>query len=174
LKNPEHFVSWIRDAHSMEQATIDNIGRLLQRMKEYPDFCERYRAHLDESRLQLGRLERALSLLDADASFVKDTVMRLAGVFQAIGTAIAPDEPVKHCLAAYSYENFEIASYVSLVAAAEAAGHSKIAELCNASLAEERAMAEWLEDFIPRITRSFLGDEAGGAATSQGQSDTAA
>jgi ferritin-like metal-binding protein YciE len=156
----------------MEQATIDNIGRLLQRMKGYPEFCDRYRQHLDESRIQLGRMERALSLMEADSSFVKDTVMRVAGVFQALGTAVAPDEPVKHCLAAFSYENFEVASYVSLAAAAEECGYPQIAELCQASLSEERAMAKWLEEFIPQLTLDFLANSAAadaGAQQSQGR-----
>jgi ferritin-like metal-binding protein YciE len=154
----ETLIAWLRDAHAMERATMDNIERLLDRMERYPDFRARYDLHLRDSAAQLGRIERCLDTLDADRSLVKDTMMRVTGFAEAFATSIAPDAAVKHCLAAYSYENFEAASYVSLIAAAEALGFSQIAELCGHSLAEERAMALWLENYIPEITQAYLND----------------
>lgn len=155
-KQTETLVTWLRDAHAMERATIDNIDRLLDRMRRYPAFCERYRQHLIESRLQLTRIESALRTLDADNSALKDAMMRALGVVQAFGTAVADDEPVKHCLAALSYENFEIASYISLSAACMECGHAEIRDLMEGSLKEEREMARWLETYIPQITVEFL------------------
>ena len=152
-------IAWLRDAHAMERATIDNIKRLLERMEAHPEFVARYDAHLRDSAAQLGRIERCLDALDADRSVLKDTMMRLTGYAEAFTTAIAPDEAVKHGLAAYSYEHFEIASYTSLIAAAESLGLTEVQELCTLSLQEEREMAEWLEQYIPQATCNYL-DEA--------------
>jgi ferritin-like metal-binding protein YciE len=155
----ENLAAWLKDAHAMERATIDNITRLLDRMEDHPEFCTRFRTHLTDSRAQLKRLEDALKRLDEDTSALKDVTMRATGWLQALTTAAADDEPVKHCLMAYGYENFEIASYLSLAAAAAACGESEIREMCEQSLAEERDVARWLEGYIPQITASHLAGE---------------
>jgi ferritin-like metal-binding protein YciE len=118
----ENLKDWLRDAHAMERATIDNIERLVERLEGHPELSNRYRQHLDESRQQLQRLEQCLGRLGTDASVVKDTATRMLGIFQVYATGATPDEPVKHCLAGYAYENFEIASYTSLIGAAEVCG----------------------------------------------------
>lgn len=156
--------AWLRDAHAMEKGTIDNIERLVGRLKAFPRLAERYRAHLAESRQQLERLEGCLKELDADPSAVKDTGMKLAGIAQAYLTGPASDEPVKHCLAAYSYENFEIASYLSLIAAAEQCALPRIKQACEQSLQEERAMAKAIEEALPEVTRTYLRDPKAAAA----------
>ena len=155
---------WLRDAHAMEKGTIDNIERLVERLKAFPVLADRYRTHLQESRQQLQRLETGLKELGSDASFLKDAGMKLAGIAQVYVTGPAPDEPVKHCLAAYGYEQFEIASYLSLIAAAEACGLPGIAQACRQSLEEERAMARVIEESIPEVTRAYLQDARAAAA----------
>jgi ferritin-like metal-binding protein YciE len=149
-------IAWLRDAHAMERATLDNIQRLLKRMDGYPEFTERYRMHMAESESQLDRVNRALDKLAAAPSAVKDTTTRATGWFEAYVAALSDDEEVKHCLAAFAYENFEMASYTSLIAAADACGENSIAADCRLSLSEEKAMAKWLEDFIPKVTVGFL------------------
>ena len=150
--------NWLRDAHAMESGTIDNIERLVDRLKAFPELASRYRTHLEESRHQLQRLEACLEELGSDPSALKDAGMKLAGVAQAYVTGPASDEPVKHCLAAYGYENFEVASYLSLIAAAERCGVPSIQRACEQSLEEERAMARAIEDAIPEVTRTYLKD----------------
>jgi ferritin-like metal-binding protein YciE len=149
-------VHWLRDAHAMERATIDNIERLLDRMKDYPAVCERYRQHLDESRQQLERLDTCLHDLGTDSSSIKDTATRVLGVAQVYATGAANDEPMKHCLAAYAYEHFEIASYEALIEAADLCGMAGVREACEMSLNEERAMADWLDKNLRLVARQYL------------------
>jgi ferritin-like metal-binding protein YciE len=162
--NTDTLADWLRDAHAMEKGTIDNIERLVGRLKAFPILADRYRTHLQESRRQLERLEQCLKELGTDASFLKDSGMKLAGIAQVYVTGPSSDEPVKHCLAAYGYENFEIASYISLIAAAEACGRPAIKQACEQSLQEERAMARVLEESIPEVTRRYLSDPKAAAA----------
>ena len=162
--NRENLRDWLRDAHAMEKGTIDNIERLVSRLQAFPVLADRYRTHLQESRQQLQRLEQCLKELGSDPSFLKDAGMKLAGGAQVYVTGPASDEPVKHCLAAYGYENFEIASYISLMAAADACGLPSIIKACEQSLEEERAMARVIEESIPEVTRRFLSDPKAAAA----------
>lgn len=147
---------WLRDAHAMERSTIDTIQRLIARLENFPTVTQRYQKHLDESREQLHRIEKCLKSLDEDVSTVKDTATRLTGFLQSYTTALAEDEPVRHCLAAYSYENFEIGAYLALIGAAEELRLPDIKTACEASLREERDMAEWLENHLPWIAETYL------------------
>jgi ferritin-like metal-binding protein YciE len=52
---------------------------------------------------------------------------------------------------------FEMANYRVLIAAAEACGETEIKRLCEESLREEEAMATWLDQQIPMVTRRYLG-----------------
>ncbi len=59
-------------------------------------------------------------------------------------------------LADYASEHFEIACYRSLIAAAEEAGKPQVAEVCSEILEDEEAMADWIEEQIPEVTRLVL------------------
>lgn len=73
----------------------------------------------------------------------------------AIGHSVAPDEIVKNSFANFAFENYEIAAYKSLLALAQQAGDAGSVQLLEANLAEEQAMAEWLDDNIEAVTLQY-------------------
>lgn len=156
----ETLVQWLRDAHAMEKVTIDNIARLVDRLRDFQQIEERYRAHLQESREHVVRVERCLHKLGSDPSMLKDTPTRLLGIAQIYTTWPGEDEPLKHCLAGFSFENFEIAAYASLIAAADVMGEAEIKRTCQQSLEEERAMADWIQNSLAAMTQQYLAQEA--------------
>jgi ferritin-like metal-binding protein YciE len=155
-KDADEFIAWLRDAHSMETATIGNIKRILPHLAEFPDLAERYRVHIDESKEQAQRLEDALARFDAGPSTVKETAMRGLGVAESFVTQFTSDQPLKDCLAAYAYEQFECASYRSLIAGAKSLGENKMAASFQKSLEEEEDMASAIAENIPRLTEYYL------------------
>jgi len=159
----KQLVSWLTDAHAMERATIDNIERVVDQMDKYPQMAQRYTSHLAESRQQLERIEQCLNRVGADPSTIKDTATRIGGLLQSYVTAFSSDDTLKHCLAGYAYENFEIASYKSLIAAADECNETEIKSLCEQSLREEEEMAAWLASHIDGVTRIVLHANAGSA-----------
>lgn len=54
---------------------------------------------------------------------MKDTMMSLVGNMAALGHSAAPDEVLKNTFANFAFEDFEIASYTSLLILADLAGH---------------------------------------------------
>lgn len=66
------------------------------------------------------------------------------------------DEVVKGAMAGYVFENLEIATYTVLIEAAEVAGELETVEVCRSIIKEEVAMAEWLKEHLPAVTRAFL------------------
>ena len=149
-------VDWLRDAHAMERTTVDNLDRLADRFSRHPDLAGRFREHWRESLSQVAALEACLKKLGSDTSTFRDLASRFVGIAQAYAGAISLDEPVKDCLAAYASMHLEIATYVSLRAAAEELAEPEIVQMCDQHLERERAMTGWLEQQITEVTLDFL------------------
>jgi ferritin-like metal-binding protein YciE len=150
-------VAWLRDAHAMERATVDTFDHLAERLgRPYPELAARFRQHWEESLGQVERIETCLKDLGSDTSTFKDLRSRFIGIAQAYAVEVLPDELVKDCVAAYASRNFEIATYISLGAAARKLEQPTIAQMCEQNLQQERGMASWLEQRIPEATLEFL------------------
>ena len=150
-------VAWLRDAHAMERATVDTLDHLAERLRRrYPELAARFRQHWQETLGQVERIETCLKSLRSDTSTFKDLRSRFIGIAQAYAVEVLPDELVKDCLAAYASRHFEIATYISLAAAARNLEQPAIAQMCEENLQQERAMAGWLEQEIPEATSEFL------------------
>jgi ferritin-like metal-binding protein YciE len=72
------------------------------------------------------------------------------------------DEVLKNTFANHAFENFEIASYKSLIAMAEAAGHQRFVPALQETLREEEKTARLIYDMIEPITQKYLMREAQG------------
>ncbi len=157
MTNGKHtLIEWLRNAHAMERASVDNLDRLADRFSRWPQFAGPFREYWQESLGQVERIEACLKKLGSDTSTFKDLTSRFIGIAQAYAVAVVPDEVVKDCLAAYTWRHFEIAAYVSLGAAALMLEEPEVARMCNEHLQQERTMASWLEEQIPEVTLEFL------------------
>mgnify|MGYP002039196635 FL=1 len=105
--------------------------------------------------------------LGGSTSTLKDLAGKLMAFGQAVGGMAMSDEVVKGAMAGYVFENMEIASYTVLIEAAEAVGDSATAQACRSILKEEVAMAEWLKEHLPEVTRAFLARSADPDATAK-------
>jgi ferritin-like metal-binding protein YciE len=152
----KHLTDWLRDAHGMEQQATEILKRQVQRLESYPELKERIERHVHETERQAERLEQCLQRLGEDTSLVKDVMGKVSGNMGAIANAAATDEVVKNALADYAFEHFEIASYKSLIAAADAVGDTETTSVCRQNLKEEEEMANWVGDHIDSLTRAFL------------------
>jgi ferritin-like metal-binding protein YciE len=149
-------VDWLRDAHAMEKTSVDNLDRLADRFSRHPELAVRFREHWRDSVGQVVALEACLRKLGSDTSTFKDVARRFVGIAQAYAGAISLDEPVKDCQAAYASMHLEIATYVSLRAAAMELDEQELVRICDEHLQRERTMAGWLEQQITEVTLDFL------------------
>ncbi len=155
-KTKQILVTWLRDAHAMEQASVDTLDRLADRLSRNPPLAVRFREHWRESVSQVEHIETCLKSLGSDTSTLKDLTSRFMGIAQAYAVAVLPDEQVKDCLSAYASKHFEIATYVSLGSAARELEEPEIVRMCDEHLEQERAMASWIEEQIPEVTLEFI------------------
>jgi ferritin-like metal-binding protein YciE len=82
------------------------------------------RQHITETEQQIARLDELLHEAGTERSVLKDWATSIMANLAAIGHSIMPDEILKNHFANHAFENFEIASYISLIALAEATGNA--------------------------------------------------
>lgn len=146
------FVTGLQNAHAVEHQALGLIDRQLDRLIQYPDVADRLRLHRRETEDQIVRLETILSDLRESPSGLKDLALGLVGNLAALAHAPAPDEVLKNNFVNLAFENFEIASYRSLLTLADAGSFQHALPLLGTTLAEEEAMGTWVEAHIPAIT----------------------
>jgi ferritin-like metal-binding protein YciE len=156
----DNLIAWLRDAHAMEAATTDNLERLIARADKYPQLKTHMQHHLEVSRRQTDEIEQQLKALGSDTSTLKDMAMRLAGRLEPLLSGVTADDMPKHCIAAHSWEQFEIGAYRSMLGAAEELGMSELQQMCERFIGEEQEMANVFFEQLPAITRQYLREYA--------------
>jgi len=146
------FVTGLRNAHAMENQALAMLQPQANRIRNYPEVASRIEQHIAETEAQIQRLEQLLGDRNEEHSSFKDMVMSLVGGVGAMGHAVADDEILKNSLANYAFENYEIAAYNSLIALAKALNLQEALPLLEQNLAEEEAMASWLDEHLADVT----------------------
>jgi ferritin-like metal-binding protein YciE len=147
-------IAGLKDAYAMERQAEDMLSGQARRADDYPQVKAKLQQHAEETRQQQKRLERCLDSLGQSPSVLKDTFQRTIGAAQSLFNMSAQDEIIKHALADYAFEHFEIASYKGLIALAELTGEPRVAEVARQNLREEEAMATWLDGQLATIVKT--------------------
>jgi ferritin-like metal-binding protein YciE len=156
------FTTALVNLHAVEKQARQLMERQIERVQSYPDVAMRLRQHLDETNRQEERLDQLLDQFNESRSMLKDMAMQFTANMGAMTHAMADDEILKNTFANLAFENFEIASYRSAIAMAEAGGYSEAAQTLKQSLREEEQMAEWVGSNVETVTRQYLGLKASG------------
>jgi ferritin-like metal-binding protein YciE len=148
----------------MEKQALEMMERQSGRLDDFPQVQQQVKAHAEETRQQMHRLEQCLDALGEDRSALKDTAMSLLGNMAAMSHAVASDEVLKNTFANYAFEHYEIAAYKSLIALANDLGLTNTIALLKTSLDEEEKMADWVGKNIEPVTRMYISWEERRAA----------
>jgi ferritin-like metal-binding protein YciE len=149
-------VGWLNDAYAMERSITQVLQRHVKDAKDLPEVQTRLQQHLDATERHAELVQGCVERLGGDTSKLKSGVAQVMGAVQGMSTSLAKDELVKNALQDYSTEHMEIASYQSLLAAAQQLGDTETASVCEQILQDEEAMQAWLREQIPTITRQVL------------------
>ena len=152
----EVFVTGLKNAHAMENQALSIMKPQLSRIENYPEVAAKLEQHIRETDRQIVRIEQILDGLDEDHSSLKDMALSLTGSMAAMAHTMAGDEILKNSFANFAFEHFEMAAYKSLLTVAEAGGYRAATSALQANLAEEKAMAQWLDENIVSVTTKFL------------------
>jgi ferritin-like metal-binding protein YciE len=163
----ENLLDWLRDAHAMEQQAETMLSTTASRIENYPEMKARLEQHIEETREQARLIKGCIDRLGGDPSTVKDMAAKATATAQGLSGMFVSDEIVKAAMASYTFEHMEIASYRALIAAAKVAGEIETRQICERILAEEEAMAAWLAEHLPVVTKKFLQLDATPDATAK-------
>lgn len=153
----QQLIAWLTDAHAMELALVKVLENHAKDAERHPDIRARDEEHLAETRTHASQVERCLELLGAEKpSAVKNMMGTAMGKMQGAMSGPFGDEIMKNFLSDYAGEHMEIACYRALIVAADEIGETEVSEICGEIIADEEAMAEWLEERLPEITRLSL------------------
>jgi ferritin-like metal-binding protein YciE len=152
----DHLIAWLKSAHAMEEQAITMLGAEAKRLENYPDLKARMLSHLEETQRQAEDLQLLLNQMSGAPSALKDIAGRIAATVQGLPGMLVSDEVVKFTASAYAFEHLEIATYRMLITVADELGEREAQAIFERILAEEMAMAAWLENNLDPITRVFL------------------
>ena len=152
----DHLMDWLRNAHAMEEQAETMLAAQADRTGDYPDLQVRIRQHLAETRGQAEKLRRCIERRGGSVSGLKDAAAKTLAYVQGLVGMMQGDEIVKGAIAAYTFEQMEIATYIALSTAAEMAGDGETAQVANDILDEEEAMADYLIDGLPELVEKYL------------------
>ncbi len=154
----DQIIDWLRDAYAMECS----MELILEKISKSDIQSSEYRAaaaiHLMETRQHSRIVRSLLKDLDADISSLKTGLGMAAGTIKHFSASLSRDERIKDLLTGYSMEQFEIACYEALFAAADVAGLPEVMNACQQILSDEEKMAENIREILPRVVQEYLGE----------------
>jgi ferritin-like metal-binding protein YciE len=161
MTQQQNVLSWLKDAHAMEQGAVLNLENHAAAAEGYPEVQSKLYGHAEATRQHAILVERCIERLGGHPSVLKEAIGTVMGKVQGVANLPAQDTVVKNALGDLAAEHFEIASYTSLIAAAEHTGDEETATVCRRILRDEEEMADWLHAQISVITRKFLAEQTG-------------
>jgi ferritin-like metal-binding protein YciE len=135
------FIDELRDTYDAERQLTKALAKLAKASSN-PDLREAFESHLEETQGQIERLEQVFESLDEKVR--GKHCEGIAGIIEE-GKSIMEedfdDTTMDACLIAAGQraEHYEMAAYGTLVAWAQAMGHTEAAKLLQVTLDEEKA-----------------------------------
>jgi ferritin-like metal-binding protein YciE len=161
----DYLLAWLNDAYAMENGLIPVLENHASDAKDFPMIQARDREHLEQTRRHAEMVKSCIERLGGNVNSIKSGLGKVTGTIQGMATAMAHDEVIKNCLSDFAAENFEVASYQALIAAAQDLGDQETAAVCRQILGEDADMANWIIQNLPMAVTQFLQrQEASGQA----------
>lgn len=156
------FITGCKNAHALEKEARQILSRQIERLQNYPEMEAILRRHLDETNGHEQRMDEILAALGEERSVLKDWATQIMGNAAAIAHVPMGDEILKNTFANHAFENFEVASYTSLITMAQVAGETRFVSALQQNLREDENAAQMIKDQVEPITRKYLARIAAG------------
>lgn len=150
------YLAWLNDAHAMEVGLVKTLEKQVESTEREPQMQRRISEHLGETRRHVDLVKECIEHNGGDTSAGKDMLSKMSATLAGWGTTLMGDAMVKQVHQSYAAEQFEIATYTAIKAAAQARGDTQTAKICDIILADEERMAQWLIEQIPYVVTRHL------------------
>lgn len=115
-------ISWLNDACARKNGLIPILQNHAHDARGRPARQVRIQEHVEEAGGHAERIRHGLERIGAPPSTLKGALGSVMGLVEAPVTGAFSDELGKNCLMDHASENFVIAAYEALVAAAQEVG----------------------------------------------------
>jgi len=135
------FVDELRDTYDAEKQLTKALPKMAK-AADSPELRAAFESHLEETRRQIERLEEVFAVLEEKARGKHcDGIAGIIEEGKAIMEEDFDDATMDACLIAAGQraEHYEMAAYGTLIAWAQAMGHTEVAALLEQNLEEEKA-----------------------------------
>jgi ferritin-like metal-binding protein YciE len=156
MAHTEMVIAWLNDAYGMEQSITHVLENHAKDAKDHPQLQSGIQQHLEATKRHADLVKQQIERLGGSTSTVKTAMSHVMGMGQSVSTGMAKDELVKNALTDYATEHMEIASYRALQTAAMDLGDQDLARTCETIMADEMAMAQFLEQNLPTVVSMTL------------------
>jgi ferritin-like metal-binding protein YciE len=155
----EQLVSYIEDAHALEQMMELAIQGMMSSAPDFPEFQDPLSHHLEETKRHKALLEERLRAHGGSTSKAKDTAMMFGALGLAALNKVRGDTAGKVARDGFAAEHLEIACYELLERVAMIAGDEATAEVARRNRADEEAMVEKIRGSWDTAVRDSLAQE---------------
>ncbi len=156
MAHKEMFTAWLKDAYGMEQALIPVLENHAKDAKNMPEMQQKIQQHIEQTRQHADLDKQILERYDEKPSAVKTAIGSMFGAMQSVSTGPFADEAVKNCLSDFAAENFEIAAYTALIAAAEKLGDQQAVSTFERIMRDEQDMADFIDEHLPSTVQMIM------------------
>ncbi len=155
----ETLIGWLKDAYSMETSLVPTLENHAKDAKALPQAQQRIHQHAEATKRHADLVKSCIERLGGDISGIKVGISNITGMLKEIPMTLSDDEVVKNALADFATENFEIAAYNALIAAAQQLGDQETVNICRQILQDEQDMAQWLHQHLSEVVNHYLGQQ---------------
>jgi ferritin-like metal-binding protein YciE len=151
-------IGYLHDAHAMEQGVLRMLDGMIAQTRD-AEVLTQLRIHRQQTERHERLLRERLEALGSSPSAVHDVTAITAAWMKGFMDMMRSDKPGKNARDAYVTEHVEIAAYALLERLAERAGDLETARLARDLGADERDMADWIENHWDRFIDQTLQED---------------
>ena len=141
------YLSLLRDAHVMESQALEMLRRMSRELQALPALRSRIDRHARQVAGRRAALHRLVERTNGWSRMIG--LPTPANANGSTWPALLVSEGAENGLSAcHTFQHIKIATYLVLIARADAAGDSEGIEVFETGLSEECAMANWLRDHL--------------------------
>lgn len=156
MSDKDIYLSWLNDAYGLETSLVSALQNHAKDASNFPELQNGLTMHMQQTQRHAELVKGCIERLGGSTSGLKSGMSNIGGQLKNMMNAAAADEVVKNTLDDFTAENLEIASYTSLLAAAEQFGDQETARVCRQILQDEETAAALVKSQLPLVTLAAL------------------
>jgi ferritin-like metal-binding protein YciE len=156
MADKDMYIGWLNDAYGMETSLISALESHIKDADGFPELQSGLRQHLEQTRNHANLMKGCIERMGGGPSALKAGLSNVGTAAKNLINRTSKDTVVKNTIDDFTSEHLEIASYTSLIAAAEAMGDMETASICRNIRVEEEQAAEVVRGQLPLITTETL------------------